>query len=90
MTEFKKTIDGKENPKYIDLLDEDAPIAGQKFVCMSFLSPEKIIVKKDEYFFQQFVNQWEYSKSMEKFVAFLNFVSHKYHYPYIYLLMYYF
>jgi hypothetical protein len=28
--------------KYIDYLDEDEPINGQNFVCMSFLSPEKI------------------------------------------------
>lgn len=27
---------------YIDHLDEDEPIQGQEFVCMSFLSPEKI------------------------------------------------
>jgi hypothetical protein len=25
--------DGKENPKYVDLLEEDKPIAGQMFVC---------------------------------------------------------
>lgn len=79
MTEFQKTIDGKENPKYVDLLDEDAPISGQKFGCVSFLSPEKILKKKELFFFQKFVNQWEYSKSMEKFVSFLNFISVKYH-----------
>lgn len=79
MSEFQKNIIEKENPKYIDLLDEDKPIAGQKFVCMSFLSPEKILKKKELFFFQKFVNQWDYSKSMEKFVAFLNFISQKYH-----------
>jgi hypothetical protein len=79
MSEFQKNITEKENPKYIDLLDEDKPIAGQKFVCMSFLSPEKILKKKELFFFQKFVNQWDYSKSMEKFVAFLNFISQKYH-----------
>jgi hypothetical protein len=79
MSEFQKNIIEKETPKYIDLLDEDKPIAGQKFVCMSFLSPEKILKKKELFFFQKFVNQWDYSKSMEKFVAFLNFISQKYH-----------
>ena len=29
-----------ENPKYVDVLEEDKPLAGQKFVCVSFLSPE--------------------------------------------------
>ena len=37
----KKTMSGgKSNPKYVDLLDEDKSIAGQKFVCVSFVSPE--------------------------------------------------
>ena len=34
--EYKNNLDGSENPKYIDLLDEDKPIAGQKFACISF------------------------------------------------------
>ena len=34
--ERKKLSDGKENPKYVDVLDEDEGIAGQKFSCMSF------------------------------------------------------
>ena len=36
--ELKNNIDGTENPKYIDLLDEDKSIAGQKFACLSFIS----------------------------------------------------
>ena len=27
----------KDDPKYIDLLDEDMPVSGQKFVCLSFV-----------------------------------------------------
>ena len=41
--------DGKENPKYVDLLEEDKPIAGQKFVCLSFVSPEHIIKQKEHF-----------------------------------------
>ena len=41
--EKKNSKNGKPNPKYVDLLEEDKPVAGQKFVCMSFVSPEKII-----------------------------------------------
>jgi hypothetical protein len=40
---------GKQNPKYVDLLEEDKPIAGQKFVCVSFVSPDKIL-KQQEHF----------------------------------------
>ena len=74
----KKTVNGKANPKYIDLLDEDKPIAGQQWVCASFVSPEKIIKQKELFFFEQFLKKWEFNKSMEKFVQFLNFVSYKY------------
>ena len=31
--------DGTENTNYVDVLDEDKSIGGQKFVCVSFLSP---------------------------------------------------
>jgi hypothetical protein len=74
----RKQINGKTNPKYVDLLDEDKPIAGQKFVCVSFCSPEKILKDKQTFFFEEFLKKWELSKSMEKFVQFLNFVSYKY------------
>lgn len=69
---------GGQNPKYVDVLDEDKPIAGQKFVCISFISPEKIIQDKNTFFFQQFLKQWEMNKSLEKFTQFLNFVAYKY------------
>lgn len=65
-------------PKYIDLLDEDKPIAGQKFVCVSFVSPEKILKQKELFFFEQFLKHYDFAKSMEKFQQFLNFVSYKY------------
>jgi len=75
----RKTLpNGEENPKYVDLLDEDKPIAGQKFVCVSFVSPEKILKQKEMFYFEEFLKKWEMNKSMEKFVAFLNFMSYKY------------
>jgi hypothetical protein len=74
----KKTVNGKTNPKYVDLLEEDKPLAGQKFVCVSFVSPEKILKQKEIFMFESFLKKWEFNKSMEKFVQFLNFVSYKY------------
>ena len=41
--------DGTKNPKYVDLLEEDKPISGQKFVCVSFVSPENILMQKNYY-----------------------------------------
>jgi hypothetical protein len=77
--EYKNNLDGSENPKYIDLLDEDKPIAGQKFACISFISPDKIIRQKDMFFFEEFLKQFDLNKSLEKFTQFLNFISFKYH-----------
>jgi len=74
----RKIVNGKPNPKYVDLLEEDKSIAGQKFVCVSFVSPEKILKEKEIFYFEQFLKKWEFNKSMEKCVQFLNFVSFKY------------
>ena len=74
----RKSVNGKSNPKYVDLLEEDKAIAGQKFVCVSFVSPEKVLKQKEIFFFEEFLNKWEFNKSMEKFVQFLNFASYKY------------
>ena len=75
----KKTLEtGEPNPKYIDLCDEDPAVAGQKYVCMSFVSPEKILKKREMYIFDEFVKQWDFTKSMEKFNDFLQFMCYKY------------
>jgi hypothetical protein len=76
--EKKTTKKGKVNSKYVDLLEEDKPIAGQKFVCISFVSPEKILKQKEVFFFQEFLKKWDFTKSMDKFAQFLNFLSYKY------------
>jgi|UniRef100_A0A6C0D4A8 hypothetical protein len=80
MSEFEKKVlpNGEKNPKYIDLCDEDPPIAGQKFACMSFVSPEKILKKREVYLFEQFIKQWEFSKSMERYFDFVHFIAYKY------------
>ena len=80
MTEFeRKTLpNGEQNPKYVDLCDEDQPIAGQKFACMSFVSPEKIVKKREVFLFDQFIKQWEFSKSMERYFEFIHFIAYKY------------
>jgi hypothetical protein len=73
-----KNINGNPNPKYVDLLEEDKSISTQKFVCISFVSPEEILKKKELFFFEQFLKKWEFTKSMEKFIQFTNFISFKY------------
>ena len=75
----KKILDnGQINPKYIDLCDEDPPIAGQKFACLSFVSPEKILKQREIFMFDEFLKQWDFKKSMDKFFDFIHFLSFKY------------
>jgi len=77
---FEKKLkkDGSPNPKYVDLLDVDKPIAGQTFGCFSFISPDKLLKQREMFYFEEFLKQWEMNKSMEKFHQFLNFISFKY------------
>ena len=76
--ERQKLPKGGENPKYIDLLDEDKPISGQKFACISFVSPENILEDKNRFFFQEFLKYFDFSKSIEKYHQFLSFLGFKY------------
>ena len=67
--------------KLADLLEVDKPIAGQNFACISFVSPEKILKDKNLFLFECFLKNWEFNKSMEKFIQFNNFISYKYNIP---------
>ena len=58
-------------PAVEDHLDVDAEIPGQKFVCLSFVSPERVLPQKDAYFRKQF---WRYLKEQHDSIDF-NLVS---------------
>ena len=77
--ESRFNTDGTENDKYVDLLDEDKPIAAQKFSCISFISPEEILKQKEMFMFEHFIKSWDFHKSLEKYNQFLNFLSFKSH-----------
>lgn len=74
----KNNTDGTPNPKYVDLLSVDPPMAEQNYVCMSFVSPDKIIKQRTMFMFERFVKNFDLEKSSKKFVQFLNFISYKY------------
>lgn len=42
----------------IDLLDEDKPLRGQNYACVSFLSPEDVLANKDVFFFNRFLGSF--------------------------------
>ena len=67
--------------KIVDLLDEDKAIAEQKFVCLSFISPEKIIENRDLFLFQEFTKQYHFIKTVELLTKYSNFISFKYNLP---------
>ena len=55
-----------------DFLDEDNEIPGQRFAIISFLSPEKVLARKDLFFFEQYLKNYEVTwktKNLEKFLA---------------------
>ncbi len=55
-----------------DFLDEDVEIPGQKVVLLSFLSPEKVLAKKDVFFFDAFLKQYEFRlrvRNLEGYLA---------------------
>ncbi len=58
-----------------DFLDADKEIPNQKWVCLSFLSPEKILKKKELYFFSEFMKYFDFrfkSELLEKFMGTAN------------------
>ena len=63
----------KNTPTVVeDFLDEDTEIPGQRYVLLSFLSPEKVLDKKELYFFQKFLQGYEVDwkvKNLEKFMV---------------------
>lgn len=76
--EYRLNSNGTPNVKYVDLLEEDKPISGQKFCCVSFVSPENILKQKNHFLFEEFLKHYEFTKSVQKFTQFLNFLSYKY------------
>ena len=76
--EMKLNDHGSENVNYVDLLEEDKQISGQKFACLSFVSPEDIIKQREHFFFEEFLKQWNYKKSMDVMLHFISFISYKY------------
>lgn len=59
----------------IDYLEEDPELPNQRYVIVSFISPEKIIKAKEKFFFEKFIQWADYDwkvKGLEGFVAFLS------------------
>jgi len=68
MSGNKKVV--KSEPRE-DFLDADAEIRGQEFVCLSFISPESVLKRKDLYFFQKFMRFYEAKVRFDNLESFL-------------------
>jgi hypothetical protein len=58
----------------IDYLEEDPEVPTQRYCIISFLSPEKVLKQRSEFFNEKFIEWLEYDwkvKGMEKFNAFI-------------------
>lgn len=49
---------GLVSTKEVDYLDEDKPLRGQNYVCMSFLSPEDVIQNKECFVFTKYIEKF--------------------------------
>lgn len=56
--------------KECDFLDQDPPLRGQNFVCLSFVSPEETLKKKEVFFLEKFLQS--FSDSLTDFFGKLN------------------
>lgn len=63
----------KNTPTVVeDFLDEDTEIPGQRYALLSFISPEDVLEKKDQYFFKKFLESYEVDwkiKNLEKYMV---------------------
>jgi len=59
------------NTEREDFLNEDVEIPGQKVVLLSFLSPEKVLAKKDLFFFDTFLKQYEFKMRVRNLEGYL-------------------
>jgi hypothetical protein len=55
MTDSNSTL---VSTKETDYLDEDKPIRGQNFALLSFISPEDVLVNKEVYYFNKFLENF--------------------------------
>jgi hypothetical protein len=54
-----------------DFLEEDPEIRSQKFVLLSFLSPENVLENKDRFFFNEFLKQYEIDYKIKNLETYL-------------------
>jgi hypothetical protein len=67
-----------EDSKVVDYLEEDPEIPTQRYCIMSFISPEKVIKRKQDFYNERFIQWLEYDWKVEGMEHFMNFLAKKY------------
>ena len=62
----------------IDYLDEDPEVPTQRYCIVSFLSPEKVVKNKEEFYFEKFVEWMDYEWKIKGLESLMAFMSKKY------------
>lgn len=62
----------------IDYLEEDPEIPTQRYAIVSFLSPERVIKQRSEFFTEKFVEWLEYDWKIDGMQNFMSFLAKKY------------
>ena len=71
----KVMLPTRDEDGVVDYLDEDPELPNQRYCIVSFLSPEKVIAQKNDFYFTKFIQWMDYDwkvKGVEHFVAFLS------------------
>jgi hypothetical protein len=78
MSSKRVELPKEEDGAPIDYLDEDPELPNQRYCIVSFLSPEKVLAKKQEYFFQKFMQWTEYDFKVKGLETLASYLSNKY------------
>jgi len=68
----------EDDGSIVDYLDEDPELPNQRYVIVSFLSPEKVIQKKQDFFFQKFLQWVDYDWKVKGLETLASYISTKY------------
>ena len=68
----------EDDGSFVDYLEEDPELPNQRYVVVSFISPEKVIKQKEHFYFEKFMQWADYDWKVKGMEHFVHFLSQKY------------
>jgi hypothetical protein len=68
----------EEDGKIVDYLEEDTEIPTQRYAIISFISPEKVIKQKQEFYFEKFIEWLDLDWKVSGLETLMAFIAKKY------------